>query len=77
MLNPTRRFLSRDGGLDTFVFAKASTQRKIRPLLYKLASSLRHSVSFLRFAYGAWLSTGRGVARASRIRENKNRENFF
>ena len=30
-----------------------------------------------RFAYEAWPSTGRGVARASRIRENKNRENFF
>ena len=74
VLNPTRRFLSHGGSPDTFVIAKASTQRKIRPLLHKLASSLRHSVSFLRFTYGAWLSTGRGVARASRIRGNKNRE---
>ena len=71
VLNPTHRFLSHDGSLDTFLFAKASTQRKIRPLLHKLASSLCHSVSFLRFAYGAWLSTGRGVARASRIHKNK------
>jgi len=29
------------------------------------------------FAYGAWPSTGRGVARESHIRENKNCENFF
>ena len=62
------------GTLDTFVIAKPPRKRKIRPLLHKLASSLRHSVSFLRFTYGAWLSTGRGVARASRIRVNKNRE---
>ena len=47
MLNPTRRFLSRDGGLDTFVFAKASTQRKIRPL-YKLASSSLSVISSVR-----------------------------
>ena len=43
---------------------------KARPLLHKLASPLHRSVSFLRFARGAWPSTGRGVVRATRIREN-------
>ena len=39
-----RRFLARGSSLDTFVIAKASTQ--IRPLLHRLASSLRRSVPF-------------------------------
>ena len=55
----------------TFVIAKAFTQRKTRPLLHKLASSLHCLVSSLRFACGAWPSTGRGVVRASRIRSVK------
>ena len=41
-----------------FVVVKASTQRITK---HKLASSLHRSVSFLRFACGAWPSTGRGV----------------
>ena len=63
----TSQFLAYGGSPDTFVIAKVSTQRKTRPLLHKLASSLRCSVSFLRFACGVWPSTGRGVVRASRI----------
>ena len=39
-------------------------KRKTKPLLDKLASSLHRSVSFYRFACGAWPSTGRGVVRA-------------
>ena len=35
--------------------------------MHKLASLLRHSVSFLQFVCGAWPSTGRGVVRASHI----------
>ena len=69
MLNfcSTSQFLAHDSSPDTFVIAKASTQRKTRPLLHKLASSLRRSVSFLRFTCRAWLSTDRGVVKASCI----------
>ena len=55
----TSQFLTHGGRPDTF------TQRKTRPLLHKLASSLCRSVLFLRFTCGAWPSTGRGVVRAS------------
>ena len=53
VLNPSRWFLDRGGTLDTLVIAKPPRKRKIRPF-HKLASSLRHSVSFLCFTYGAW-----------------------
>ena len=54
----TSHFLAHGGSSDTFVIAKASTQkaRKARPLLHKLASLLRRSVSSLQFACGAWPS---------------------
>ena len=42
--DPTRRFLARGGGLDTFLIAKASTQKE--ELLRRLASSARRSVPF-------------------------------
>ena len=67
----TSQFLAHDSSPDTFLIAKAFTQRKTRPLLHKLASSLRRSVSFLQFACGAWPSTCRGVVRASCIHSAK------
>ena len=39
-------FLARGGSLDTFVISKPPHKRKIRPLLHRLASSLRRSVLF-------------------------------
>ena len=66
----TSQILTHSGTHDTFVIVNASTQ-KTRPLLHKLASSLRRSVLFLRFTCGVWPSTGRGVDRVSRIRSAK------
>ena len=71
VLNPTRRFLARGGCLDTFVISKASTQKEDQAVVAQACFFIQ-----CRFAYGAWPSTGRGVARESRIRENKNRENL-
>ena len=68
-------FLAHGGNPDTVILLKVSTQRENRPLLYKLASLLHRSVSFIRFAYGAWTSSGRGVVSMSRI--PSNHENFF
>ena len=68
----TGQFLAHDSSSYTFVIAKVSTQRKTRPFLHKLASSLNcHSVLFLQFACGAWPSTGKNVVRVSRIRSAK------
>ena len=64
----TGQFLAHDSSSYTFVIAKVSTQRRTRPFLHKLASSLCRSVLFLQFACGAWPSTDRNVVRASRIR---------
>ena len=64
----TSKFLAHSCSPDIFMIAKASTKRKTRPLLHKLASSLHRSVSF---ACGMWPSAGRGVVRASHIHSTK------
>ena len=76
VLNPTRQFLARCCSLDTFVIVKASTQKDDWAVVAQ-ACFFASSFSVLRLTYEAWPSTGGGVARASRIRENKNRKNFF
>ena len=76
VLNPMRQFLAHCCSLDTFVIAKASTQKEDWAVVAQ-ACFFASSFSVLRLAYEAWPSTGRGVAGASCIHKNKNRKNFF
>ena len=68
VLNPMCRFLARCCSLDTFVIAKASTQKENWAVVVQ-ACFFASSFSVLRFTYEVWTSTGRGVVSVSRIRE--------
>ena len=76
VLNPMHRFFAHCCSLDTFVIAKASTQKEDWAIVAQ-ACFFASSFSVLRLAYEAWPPTGRGVAIVSGIHENKNRKNFF
>ena len=76
VLNPSVQqasFLSAPAcSLDTFVIAKASTQRKELAVVAQAYFATSFSViSSVTRAYGAWPSSGRGVVRASRFHSTK------